>query len=140
MFFCRNFFFSQCRKNQQGNPSVLCFRKSLVAKIFMDKKGGKSRVSVDNFLSDSAENFRSGTLYCVINFGYRKFLCFRGLCNDFLSKKFSSHSAKKVSRGSLLCYVSEIFRLRKSLQIRRRGKYQDFPSKCFFVSQCRKMP
>ena len=88
MFFSRQFFFAQCRKSQQGNPSVLCFRRLLVSKFFMDKKGGISRVSVENFLSDSAEKFRSGTLQCVINFGYRKILCFRGLCNDFLSKKF----------------------------------------------------
>ena len=130
MFFSRQFFFAQCRKNQQGKPSMLCFRKLLVAKFFMDKKGGISRVSVErffshsakktsrvtilcyvsenfwqqnffmdkkggisrvsveNFLSDSAEKIRSGTLQCVINFGYQKILCFRGLCNDFLSKKF----------------------------------------------------
>ena len=88
MFFSRQFFFAQCRKSQQGNPSVLCFRKLLVAKSFMDKKGGISRVSVENFLSDSAEKFRRETLQCVISFGYRKILCFRGLCNDFLSKNF----------------------------------------------------
>ena len=88
MFFSRQFFFAHFRKNQQGNPSVLCFRKFLAAKIFMDKNEGISRVSVENFLSDSAEKFRSGTLQCVINFGYRNILCFRGLCNDFLSKNF----------------------------------------------------
>ena len=62
MFFSRQFFFEQCRKKQQGNPSVLCFRRLLVSKFFMDKKGGISRVSVENFLSDSAEKLRSGTL------------------------------------------------------------------------------
>ena len=44
------------------NPSVLCFRKLLVAKKFMDKKGGVSKFSVENFLSHSAEKFRRGTL------------------------------------------------------------------------------
>ena len=88
IFFSRHFFFAQCRKNWQGNPSVLCFRRLLVAKIFMDKKRGISRVSVENILSDSAENFCCGNLQCVNNFGYRKISCFRGLCNDFLSKKF----------------------------------------------------
>ena len=96
MSFRRKFFFSQCRKNQLGNPSVLCFKKFLVAKIFMDKNGGTSRVSVEKFLSDSAEKFRSGTLQCVINFGYRKILCFRGLCNDFLSKFFRLTVPKKL--------------------------------------------
>ena len=42
---------------------MLCFRKLLVAKKFMDKKGGGvSKFSVENFLSESAENFRRGTL------------------------------------------------------------------------------
>ena len=38
---------------------MLCFRKILVAKKFMDKKGGGvSKISVENFLSHSAEKFR----------------------------------------------------------------------------------
>ena len=41
---------------------MLCLRKLLVAKKFMDKKGGVSKFSVENFLSESAENFRRGTL------------------------------------------------------------------------------
>ena len=42
---------------------MLCFRKILVAKKFMDKKeGGVSKFSVENFLSESAEKFRRGTL------------------------------------------------------------------------------
>ena len=52
---------------------MLCFRKLPVAKKFMDKRAGEeSRFSVENFLSKSAENFREGTLLCVIIFGYRK--------------------------------------------------------------------
>ena len=38
-----------------GNPSVLCFRKFPVTKKFMDKRGGVSRLSVENSLSHSAE-------------------------------------------------------------------------------------
>ena len=41
---------------------MLCFRKTLVAKKFMDRKGGVSKFSVENFLSESAEKFRRGTL------------------------------------------------------------------------------
>ena len=71
MFFCRKNFFSQCRKIQQGNPSVLCSRKLLVAKIFMDKKGGISRVSVENFFScQSFEKCRRGFLQSLNKFGY----------------------------------------------------------------------
>ena len=36
--------------------------------------GGVSRLSDENFLSHSAENFRRGILYCCNNFGYRKSL------------------------------------------------------------------
>ena len=50
--------------------------------------GGVPRFSVEIFLSHSAEKFRRETLACVIHFGYRKFLCFRGLCHDFPSKIF----------------------------------------------------
>ena len=42
---------------------MLCFRKFLVAKKFMQKKGqgGVSIFSVEKFLSQSAEKFRRGT-------------------------------------------------------------------------------
>ena len=41
---------------------MLCFRKFLVAKKFMEKKweGGISTFSVEHFLSQSAEKFRRG--------------------------------------------------------------------------------
>ena len=51
------FFISQNRKTLQGNPSVLRVRKILVAKKFMDRKGGVSIFSVQNFSSHSAEEF-----------------------------------------------------------------------------------
>ena len=42
---------------------MLCFRKLLVAKKFMDKKeGGVTEFSVEIFLSESAEKYRRGTL------------------------------------------------------------------------------
>ena len=58
-YFLSKFFVSQYRKTLQGNPSVLCFRKFLVAKKFMDKKGGRvSKISVENVLSQSPEKLR----------------------------------------------------------------------------------
>ena len=68
--FRRNFFVSQYRNISSRNPSVLCFRKLLVAKKFMEKKGegGVSIISVEFFLCQSAEKFRRGNLVC---------LCFR---------------------------------------------------------------
>ena len=51
---------------------MLCFRKVPLAKKFMDKsgeggKGGVSRLSVESFLSHSAENFRRGTRLCCLS-------------------------------------------------------------------------
>ena len=47
-----------------------------------------SQFCVEKFLSESAETFRRLNLSSFISFGYRKYLCFRGLCHDFPSKKF----------------------------------------------------
>ena len=41
MIFPRNFFVSQYRNISKRNPSMLCFRKFLVAKKFMDKMEGE---------------------------------------------------------------------------------------------------
>ena len=61
--FRRKFFVAQYRNISKRNPSMLCFRKSLVAKKFMDKRAvGVSSFSVENFLSQSSENIRRGTL------------------------------------------------------------------------------
>ena len=57
-----DFFVSQYRKTLQGNPSMLCFGKFPVANKFMDEKGGVSKFSVENFLSQGAEKIRRGTL------------------------------------------------------------------------------
>ena len=130
MIFLRKFYVSQCRNISQRNPSVLCSRKFLLAKMFMDKKEGEvsrfsfgffcltmpknavgehfSLIKISGiekvwmrgmreyqdfpskiFLSHIPEKIRGGTLYGVTDFGYRKTLCFRGLCHDFLSKIFS---------------------------------------------------
>ena len=41
---------------------MLCLRKILVAKKFIDKKGGVTKLSVENFLAQSAEKCRRGFL------------------------------------------------------------------------------
>ena len=62
-FFVEFFFVSQYRNISQRKPSVLCFRKFLVAKKIMDKREGEvSRFSFENVLSHSAEKIRRGTL------------------------------------------------------------------------------
>ena len=58
--FSNEFFVSRSQKIWLVNPSVPCFSKSPVSKKFMDKRGGVSRLSIENFLSHSAKNFRRG--------------------------------------------------------------------------------
>ena len=59
--FQSKFFVSQCPKNSWANPSLLCFRKSPVAKKFKDERWGRVlRFSVETFLSHSAANYRRG--------------------------------------------------------------------------------
>ena len=54
--FRRNFFVSQYRNISWRNSFMLCFRKVLVAKKFMDGREGEvSRFSFESFLSHSAE-------------------------------------------------------------------------------------
>ena len=92
---------------------MLCFKKFLAAKKFMDKKGGVSRYSVEKFLSHSAEKSRRGILESFINFGYRRSLDERvvgGRVSRFSVENFLSHSAEKTRRATLLCCVSEKFR------------------------------
>ena len=50
--------------------------------------------------SHSAEKFPRGTLECVTDFGYRKFLCIREGVTTFLRRNFLSHSAEKFRRGT----------------------------------------
>ena len=73
-------FLSHNTETFRGGTPLCCFRKFLVAKKFMDKGEGEVlRFSFENFLSHGDENFRSGTLYDVTDFRYRKILCLRGL-------------------------------------------------------------
>ena len=72
----------------------LCFRKFRVSKNFMPKRG-ISLFSIENLLSHSTQKLRRGTLQCVTNLGYRKILCFRELCHDFVSNFFRLKGPKK---------------------------------------------
>ena len=50
------FFQSQYRNTSRSSPSVLCFRKDLVAKKFLDNREGEvSRFSLECISSHSAE-------------------------------------------------------------------------------------
>ena len=84
-------------------------------------------------------NFRRGILYCCISFGYRKSLDKKEEGVSLLSFEiFLSHSAEKFLRWNLLCCVSKISRLRKSLWIRREwGESIKVYRRKNFVSHCR---
>ena len=66
LIFSVEFFLSQSTETfRRGTrkPSVMCFRKILVAKKIMDKREGEvSKFSVENFLSQSAKKGRGGNL------------------------------------------------------------------------------
>ena len=87
-------------------PKISVGESFIVAKISGIEKvwirgagGGPSRLSVENFLSHSAENFRKVILYCCNNFGYRKSLDKRGEeYQDFPSKVFCL-TVPKISVG-----------------------------------------
>ena len=88
------FLFHSAEKCRRGTLSLI----SGIEEVWMrgcGGGGGVSRFSVENF-SHSAEKFRSATLEGVTNFGYRKNLCFRGLCHKFLSK-FLVSQCRKIS-------------------------------------------
>ena len=89
---------------------MLCFRKLLVAKKFMEKKGegGASIFSVNYFLSQSAENLRRGNLVCLYFRLSKKFMLQR-VMSHFSVEKFLSHSTETFRRETLLCSVSEKF-------------------------------
>ncbi len=68
---------------------MLCFRKFLVAKNFMDKKAGEYQDFPSKFFCLTVPKIFVGEPFSVsLISGMQKFLCFRGLCHDFQSKIF----------------------------------------------------
>ena len=83
---------------------MLCFRKVLVAKKFMDTREGEvSRFSFESILSHSAEICRRGIVQSFFNFVYRIDLDERvgGRVSRFSVETFLSHNAKKFRRATL---------------------------------------
>ena len=95
-FLRRKFFVSQCRKISYGKSSVLCFRKFLVAKKLMAKRKGEvSRISIENFLSHSADKIRRGTLLGFErNLVSKSFKQRRGKASRFCRNFFFSQDRK----------------------------------------------
>ena len=87
-----------------------------------------SRFSVENYLSQSAENFRMGESFSVSIFsGIENFFASEGYVTtfNFLSKIFCLTVPKTSVGGILFCFNNSGYR--KSLG--RSGQYQFFPSK-----------
>ena len=114
------------------------FVEFLVAKKFLEKKGegGVSIFSVENFLSQIAEKFRRGT-FSLSFFRVSKKFMLRRVLSHFSIDFFLSHSTGTFRRGTLLCCVSDHFRLQKNYGKEvGKGDYLNFPSR-IFVSQYR---
>ena len=114
---------------------MLCVRKILVAKKFMDKKGGVSIFSVEIFCLTVPQNLVGSPFRVSLISGIEKFYASEGYVTIFC-RNFLSHSAEKIRGGTLLRCVSESLWYRISLWI-RRGSIKIFCRKNF-VSQCRK--
>ena len=96
------------KKNFVGDP----FSVSLVSgtkKVLI--KGGVSKLSVEIFLSHSAEKTRMGTFWCFTNSMHKKGLSLNSFDNTL------SHCAYKIRTRTLLCFerilVSKVFKQRK---------------------------
>ncbi len=137
--FLSNFFVSQYQKTLQGNPSVLCFGKFLVAKKFMDKREGEvSGFSIESFLSHSAEKICRGTLQGVTDFGYRKVLCLGGLCHDFSSNFFVSQYRKTLQRNPSVLYFGKFLEAKKFMD-KKEGEVSRFFFEVFLSHSAEKI-
>ena len=89
----------------------------------MKEGGGGITIFILLFLYNITETFRKGILWRFIIFRYRKKVGItEGRGSRFSVEFVLSHSTKTFRRGTLLCIVSETFRLRKSLWIRGGGE------------------
>ena len=89
---------------------MLCFRKFLVAKKFMDKREREvSRFPSKKFCLTVPRKFVGEPFSVSLILGIEKFYASEGYVT-FFCRNFLSHSAEKYRRGTLLCCVSENFR------------------------------
>ena len=128
------FFVWRYRKSSSGNSSVLCFRKLLVTKSFLDRNGS-SIFSVAVFLSHSREKFHRVILQWFKNLVISKnFMDMGGgETSRFSVKNLLFHSAGKTRRAPLYCVTSFEYDISLCL----KELCHDFLS-VFFVSQYRK--
>ena len=128
------------RNTSYRNPSLLCFRKILVAKKFMEKKGrlGLSKLCVENFLSQVLQRFVEEP-FCAV---FQNFLVAKkfmeekwgGGVSKYSVENFLSHSTETFFRGTLLCCVSEKFCWAKKCMDKKEGSITVFRRKLFYHS------
>ena len=89
---------------------MLCIRKFLESKGFMDKKGGVSILSFERFLSQFLEGFHRKVHECFNNLGYRKTLWIREELREsqFYLEIFLPHGTEKMRRRTLLCFTKSL--------------------------------
>ena len=91
---------------------MLCFRKLLVAKKFMDDKGGGGeyqKFPLKIFCLTVPKNFVGEPFSESLISGIEKLYASEGYVTIFC-RKILSRSTEKLCRGTILCCVSESFR------------------------------
>ena len=131
--FLSKIFFSQCRKNQQGNPSVLCFGKLLVAKTFMDKKGEYQEFPLKCFCLTVPITFVGKPFSVSLVSGIESFYASEGCITIFRRELFVSQY-RNISQGnpSVLCFRK--LPAAKKFMDKRGWEYQGFLSNFFCLT------
>ena len=134
MIFCRNFSSHSTKKIHRD--TLLFFRKFLVSKTLMDKRGGR-RITIFSqkcFVSQCRKiSYRNLSVFH--SSGYPKISGIRRVGHDNLSKNFCLTVPKKIGEESFR--VSFKFGYRKILCI--RGVYHDTLSEIFCLTVPRKI-
>ena len=115
--------------------TLLCSRKFLVSKNFMDKKGGRRECHIfpSKICCLTVPGNFVGEPFCVSeNFWYRKILWIgrgRGGVSQFSLENLLSHSTGKLRRRTLLCFRK--FLVSKKVMDKKGGRTEchNFPSK-----------
>ena len=98
---------------------------------------GVAQFSEDYFMSRSTENFRRGTLVFQKIFGMEKITDEGGGAITFFRRNFLTHSAQKIRRGTLRCFIDS--RVSKNF-MHKGGELLRFSVGKFLVQFYRKTP
>ena len=127
-------FFLTVPKNFVGEPFCAVFQKKSGSEKVYGEAGGSIKISVENFLSHSAEKIRRGNFLCCVseNFWWRKSLWIkgRGKYQGFIRKFYVSQCRNFLyGTPSVMCFRN--YPARKKFLDRKGGDYQKFRSKFF---------